>query len=131
MKGVSGEIPQKGSVPFDFYEPHTKTSLLDDIKLRMELGLIDLVTLSAILALGAWLALVYWQIRLAKRIQIVSRQHHRIPEKVFWLTRARRAIEADESCRSIVRLRNTWAIVFLLLTAFVGSLISYSAWIAS
>lgn len=75
-------------------------------------------------SIAVCITFAYWQVKLVKRIHDVSRSQHTIPENVFWLKRARMAIEADEICQKLVRSRNIWAIIFLFIIVVVAVLMS-------
>ena len=92
----------------------------------MEPMLFNLVfALVVSVSIAVWLVFVYWQVKLVKRIHVVSRSQHSIPETVFWLRRARMAIEADKTSQGLVHKRNTWAIVFLFTLGLLGILMTY------
>nr|BDD47820.1 hypothetical protein 7 [Gammaproteobacteria bacterium] len=94
----------------------------------MEHGLVNLVVTLAVSAFVAvWLAFVYWQIKLVKRIHVVSRTQHQIPENIFWLKRARMAIESDELSQNLVQKRNFWAAIFVAIIVLMVALIAVLA----
>ena len=93
----------------------------------MVLGKINYIfALVAILPVSAWLVFAYWQFKLLKRILVVSKRQHPIPENVFWMKRARMAIDSDVVCQGFVRKRNIWALFFFLTLVAGGGLIAYS-----
>ena len=72
---------------------------------------LDLVfALALTVSVSVWLVLVYWQVKLVKRIHVVSRHQHPIPENVFWLKRVRMAVQDDMISQGLVRKRNIWAL---------------------
>jgi len=89
----------------------------------VSLNLVFALVISVTVAV--WVVFVYWQVKLVKRIHFVSRSQYQIPENVFWLRRARMAIEADKVSQGLVRKRNTWAIVFLFTLGLLGILMAY------
>ena len=75
-----------------------------------------------------WLVFAYWQIKLIRRINVVSRTQHPIPENILWTRRAAMAIEADCYCQTLRKRRNLFAIIFLGIIAIFGVfLVIYSA----
>jgi len=66
----------------------------------------------------------YWQIRYIRRILAVSRAQHGVPENVFWLKRARLAVESDESCQILQKRRNTAAIAFVIVVAAISAILT-------
>ena len=94
----------------------------------MEHVLVNLVfALVVSVSVAAWLALTYWQIKLIKRIHVVSRTQHQIPENIFWLKRARMAIESDALSQKLVSKRNFWAAIFVSIIVLVAILIAVLA----
>ena len=81
--------------------------------------------LIATITLVAWLVFIFWQIKLIKRIIVVSNKQHKIPSNIFWLKRAQQAIETDTKCHSLWRKRNISALIFLFSIILVGCLMAY------
>ena len=73
-----------------------------------------------------WVVFAYLQFRLIKRILVVSKEQHDIPGNVFWLKRARLAIEADDTCHNFWRKRNISALAFLVSLILVGGLMAFT-----
>ena len=67
-----------------------------------------------------WLLFAYWQIKLIRRINVVSRTQHPIPENILWTKRASMAIKADSYCQTLRKMRNLFAIIFLAMIAVFG-----------
>ena len=82
--------------------------------------------LLTVIAFIAWGVFFYWQIRLIKRIHVISREQHKIPENIFWLKRARLARDADETCQQLWRKRNISALPFLISLIIIGGLMAFS-----
>ena len=78
----------------------------------------------SIVALVSWLIFGYWQIRYIRRILVVSRSQHKIPENVFWLKRARMAVESDYGCQVLQRRRNVAAVVFIAVVAVTAIILA-------
>lgn len=91
----------------------------------MEHGIVNWVVALVVSALVCiWLFFTYWQIKLLRRIHVVSRTQHQIPENVFWLKRARMAIETDVISQNLVRKRNFWAAIFVSVIVFVAVIVT-------
>jgi len=79
-----------------------------------------------------FLAFAYWQRKLVLRIHEVSRTQHQTPENVFWLRRARMAIEADSRCQVLVKKRNRWGLAFVaVLLSLVPAMAIGVFWVKS
>ena len=74
----------------------------------------------SVFALLVFCIAAYWHIREIRRILVVSRNQHPIPENVFWLKRARQALNADLQCQYLRRKANLWSIVFIVALIPVG-----------
>ena len=72
----------------------------------------------AFILIVVWVVCAYWQIKLIKRIQVVSRELYSIPENVYFGERARKARQIDNVCKDLYRKRNTWFIIFFSLLPF-------------
>ena len=59
----------------------------------------------------AWAVLAYWQVKLIKRILIVSRDQHEIP---------------DSACHALWRKRNISASIFLAALTAIGVLMAFT-----
>ena len=91
----------------------------------MEHGIVNwVVALVVSVLVCIWLFFTYWQIKLLRRIHVVTRTQHQIPENVFWLKRARMAIEADIISQNLVRKRNFWAAIFVSVIVLVAVIVT-------
>jgi len=86
----------------------------------LETGLVLLTITSGLI----WVIFAYLQFKLIKRILIVSKKQHDIPGNIFWIKRARLAIDTDDACHNLWRKRNISAMAFLLSLILVGGLMA-------
>ena len=84
-----------------------------------------LIFLLSSLTLIPWLAFAFLQFKLIKRINIVSKAQHKIPSNVYWMKRARQAIETDAECHAVWKKRNVSAFFFLVSLLLAGSIMGY------
>ena len=71
-----------------------------------------------------WVVFAYWYIKLIRRVNVVARTQHPIPENIRWIKKARLAIETDVDCQVLERKRNIAAITFFVVMAVEGAILA-------